>query len=405
MRLRQIFGDDLHPALAPLVAVNFVGAIAGSAMWTFSGLWALRRLHAGETRLAWAFVAGAAIAAASGYLGGHLSDHIGRRPLILAGWLGEAILASLLFLVGGHLWLGLAVFTLAGFFGSLGNAADQAMVADLVPPEWHERGYATMRVASNLGTTVGPVIGGVLLLVGSWSLLFGGAGAIALVAFFLAARFVPVRGAHAPAAPPTRGSWGVIRRDRTFIALFAAGCLSAMVYLGFETLLPISLVQQHGLAPSTWGFLVIVNPALVTLFQLRLTRRVQRYSPLSRLVLAMLLMGLPFLFLGVSAALPLVVVLLVVFVLGEMLWVPTSQGVVAALAPEDLRGAYMGAFSATFSIAFALAPFFGLLLLHAYGDTAMWAADAGVALAAAALYTAALRAPRPARRLARAGVS
>jgi predicted MFS family arabinose efflux permease len=405
MRLRQIFGDDLHPALRPLVAVNFVGSVAGSALWTFAGIWALRRLHAGETRLAWAFVVGAVLAAAAGYGGGHLSDHLGRRPLILAGWLGETVLAFSLLAVGGHVWLGLGLFTLAGFFGSLGGAADQAMVADLVPPEWHERGYATMRVASNLGTTFGPVMGGLLLLAGSWPALFAGAGTVACVGLLLAVRYIPQRGAHAPEAPPTRGSWGVIRRDRTFLALMAAGCLSAMVYLGFETLLPISLVQQHGLPPSTWGFLVIVNPALVTLFQLRLTRRVEGYSPLSRLVLAMLLMGPPFLLLGVSSAVLLVIVLLVVFVIGEMLWIPTSQGVVAALAPEDLRGAYMGAFSATFSVAFALAPFFGLLVLHAYGDTAMWAADACVALAAAGLYTVALRAPRPAERLARAGAS
>jgi predicted MFS family arabinose efflux permease len=405
MRLRQIFGDDLHPALRPVVAVTFVGSIAGSALWTFAGIWALRRLHAGETRLAWAFVVGAILAATAGYVGGHLSDHIGRRPLILAGWLGETVLAFSLLLVGGHVWLGLGLFTLAGFFGSVGGAADQAMVADLVPPDWHERGYATMRVASNLGTTLGPVIGGLLLLAGSWSALFAGAASIAAVGFLLAVRYIPARGAHAPKSPPSRGSWAVIRRDRTFLTLFAAGCLSSMVYLGFETLLPISLVQEHGLPPSTWGFLVIVNPALVTLFQLRLTRRVERYSPVSRLVLAMLLMGPPFLLLGVSSAVLLVVALLVVFVIGEMLWIPTSQGVVAGLAPEDLRGAYMGAFSATLSIGFALAPFFGLQVLHAYGDTAMWAADTGVALAAAALYAVALRAPRRAEHLARAGAS
>jgi hypothetical protein len=31
-------------------------------------------------------------------------------------------------------------------------------------------------------------------------------------------------------------------------------------------------VQTHGLAPSTWGFVVIINPAMVTFFRLRLTR-------------------------------------------------------------------------------------------------------------------------------------
>ena len=74
----------------------------------------------------------------------------------------------------------------------------------------------------------------------------------------------------------------------------------------------------------------------------------------------MLLMGLPFLLLGVSSAIPLIVFVLVLFVIGEMLWVPTSQAVVAGLAPDDLRGAYMGAFGGTAAMGFALAPFLGL---------------------------------------------
>ena len=53
------------------------------------------------------------------------------------------------------------------------------------------------------------------------------------------------------------------------------------------------------------------------------------------------LMGLPFLFLAVSSALPFVALLVVIFVLGEMLWVPSAQTVVAGLAPAEIRGAYM----------------------------------------------------------------
>ena len=44
-----------------------------------------------------------------------------------------------------------------------------------------------------------------------------------------------------------------------------------------------------------WGFLLVVNPILVTFFQLRLTRRVAGIPAARRWVVAMLLMGLPFL--------------------------------------------------------------------------------------------------------------
>jgi hypothetical protein len=75
-----------------------------------------------------------------------------------------------------------------------------------------------------------------------------------------------------------------------------------------------------------------------------------------------------------------------------MLWVPTSQMVVAALAPADVRGAYMGAFGSTAAIGFALGPFIGLQLRGAYGDDAMWAFFAGISVLAAVTGAAAVRA-------------
>ena len=82
--------------------------------------------------------------------------------------------------------------------------------------------------------------------------------------------------------------------------------LASMTYVAYETLLPISLTKSHGLDPAVWGFLVIVNPAMVTFLQLRLTRRVADVPAPLKLAVAMPLMGLPFLLLRVSAAIPLV---------------------------------------------------------------------------------------------------
>ena len=69
---------------------------------------------------------------------------------------------------------------------------------------------------------------------------------------------------------------------------------------------------------------------------------------------------------------------IVVFVIGEMLWVPTSQAVVAQLAPADIRGAYMGAFGSAPAIGFALAPLIGLQVRNSFGDEATWALFAAI---------------------------
>jgi DHA1 family multidrug resistance protein B-like MFS transporter len=129
----------------------------------------------------------------------------------------------------------------------------------------------------------------------------------------------------------------------------------------------------------------------VTLFQLRITRAVSRYPVTPRLAVAMLLMGFPFFVLEVSSAIPVVLAVIVVFVIGEMLWVPTSQAIAAALAPPDLRGAYMGAFAGAGPFGFAVGPFFALQIRAAFGNAAMWAFFALVAVAAALLGAVAVR--------------
>jgi hypothetical protein len=96
-----------------------------------------------------------------------------------------------------------------------------------------------------------------------------------------------------------------------------------------------------------------------------------------------------------------VALMILVFVVGEMLWVPTSQTIVAGLAPEDVRGAYMGAFGSMTAVGFALAPFVGLQIRAAYGDSAVWLAVASTSLLAAVMGAAACRIaiarrPRPA---------
>ena len=145
---RLVWGGDVDRALRPVLAVSLAGSIAGSTAYPFLGIWAVKHLGAGQSKLAFAYLAGAILAGSTGYLGGHWSDRIGRRPLILAGWGFQALVPVGLLAVGSHVVPGLVLLALLPVFGSLGGAADQAMVADLVAPERHEAAYASVRVTS-----------------------------------------------------------------------------------------------------------------------------------------------------------------------------------------------------------------------------------------------------------------
>ena len=382
--VRLIWGDDLDRALRPVIGVTFVASAAASTMWSFMAIWAVEELGA-KRELPFAFLIGALLAGVSGFIGGYLSDRIGRRRVLL---LGEGVMIGyplILLSLGDAKWAGLAALSVAGVFGALGGSVAQAMVADLVAPARHEAAYAEVRVAANLGVVAGPPIGGALLVLGSWSALFPAVAALSAASWLVAFRFLPHRGEFAPEGPPERGSMRVILADRPFLLFLGSAVFAWLVYVAYEVVLPVSIVDGFGYEAATWGFIVWINPLLVTLFQLRLTRVAAPVPAAPKLVVALLVMGLPFLLLVASHSLWVIVIVVTVFVIGEMLWVPTSQAVVADLAPQDIRGAYMGAFGSAPAIGFALAPLIGLQARNSFGDDATWTIFACLGVVAAAL--------------------
>src|ERR1051326_3253007 len=98
--VRLIWGDELDAAMRPLVAQGLARPLAASAGWSFLGIWAIKRLHAGQTALGLAFTVGAILGALTGYAAGHASDYVGRRPLMLVSSGGFVVLVLCLLLVG-----------------------------------------------------------------------------------------------------------------------------------------------------------------------------------------------------------------------------------------------------------------------------------------------------------------
>jgi predicted MFS family arabinose efflux permease len=365
-----LLGADHDPALRSFFLVRLITVAMFATFNAYLGLWAIRRLHASGAQVGLLYAAGAAAWFVCGPLGGALSDRVGRKLPIVAGLAGQALVY--LALVPVHdFWLGMGLAILAGIIAAPINPAGDALVADVVAEDAREEAYAGVRVAGNLGAVLGPPIGSLLLVLGSWPALVGGAGCLGLTAAAVAWRVLPNARPRA-AEQPMRHAWTALRRDGIFAILVVSTLLAYLVYIGYETALPIVAVTSFGLSPALWGLLLVINPAIVTLFQLRLTRAASSVGAPLRLLVALLLMGVPFLILIAAHGVPAIVVVLLLFVVGEMLWVPTSQAIAVRLAPEALRGAYMGAYSTSASVAWMLGPLSALALRRAYGNDAVW---------------------------------
>jgi|SRR5919109_1693825 predicted MFS family arabinose efflux permease len=388
---RAIWGSDPDPALWPVLVVSLLFAAPFSTFWTFVGVFALKRLHAGGG-IGVLFLLSFAAGIVCAYLGGQLSDRIGRKPVIAFAIAGQSAVALALLPVRG-LMLGLALIVLAAAVGAPVQSANNALVAD-VAGGGREAAYAAVRVASNLGVVIGPPLGGLLLFIGGWSAFLIGAAVLGGLAFAAALRLLPAVRVRAETHARTRENLPRIAHDVPFALLLLSTFLGFAVYVAWETVLPVVAVDSFHLAPGSWGALMMINAAIVALFQLRLTRAVENVSEATKLALAMPLMGFSFLLLVVSGSPAMLVVVTIVFVAGEMLWIPTSQSLAARLAPEAIRGAYMGAFTASAGAAWTIGPLIALEIRSAGGNTAVWVAFAAASLGGALAGTLASRAAR-----------
>jgi MFS family permease len=127
---------------------------------------------------------------------GSLSDRIGRRRLIIGGWLVYAAI-YLGFALAGEGWQVWMLYVAYGFYYGMAYGTATAMVADLVPENLRGTAYGTYHATIGILAFPASLIAGILWQgAGSWSgfgpsapFLFG--GILALIAALLMALWMP----------------------------------------------------------------------------------------------------------------------------------------------------------------------------------------------------------------------
>jgi predicted MFS family arabinose efflux permease len=384
----RIFGGEVDPALKPVLVSVGLGALGQFAFFGFFALWAISERGAPATQVGLAYACSALAAVGGSLLGGRVSDRIGRQPVIVAGASVQALAPALLLVPDLPILASYGVLVTMGLSQPVRGTAQRALLADLVADDRREEAFGAFRVVLNAGATLGPVLGAALVS-WSWAPLFAGI-TVAFALSSLAALRLP----ESSRRPTTTGpppSMLPLLRDRAFLAVFVATIAGWCTYSAFELLTPISLTQSHGLEPATWGLLYAMNPIVIVVLQLRVTRWTSAASRGARLAAGVLLMGTPYFALEVNDTLAVVVAVLLVVVVGEMLWAPASEALVAGMAPPGLRGVYLGTANAASWAGMALAPAIGLQARAAFGERGMWLLVAAIAVVGAALYLLAAR--------------
>lgn len=93
---------------------------------------------------------------------GHMSDRVGRKPVLITGLLGFAVSFLLFGLAQHSLWLMYFARVIGGGFSGAVTATAMAYIAEVTSIEDRTRGMAFAGAAIGLGFIIGPGVGGLL---------------------------------------------------------------------------------------------------------------------------------------------------------------------------------------------------------------------------------------------------
>jgi predicted MFS family arabinose efflux permease len=400
--------DEIRPRLAsrvlqrylnvpsrmlPILALSFLSSFTLALRVDFVGIWALDHVGAVAAALGIAYLVNAVLEAPSSVVAGWLVSVRSRRAVYVGSALANAVVPALFIAVDGHALAALVVMTIAGATDSFGWVALSVSIADETDEADLDAAYSAQRVVGAAGLAAGPLLAGLLLLVG-WDALWTGACLCGLFTAAVAVRVMPSpRPGGIRKDDAKRPSWRFLR-DRVFLGLYAAGAIAYLVLFAYEIVFPIAFTADGLISPARLAFIIGLNPALVIVLQTALTRAVAAWPPRTTLVVGPLAMALPALLLLVDRSLWTIVLVLALGAVGEMIWSPASSAVAARLAPPDARGPYIGTLATTYSFGIALAPLAGLTARDQLGSAALFAAVGLAGACSAVLYAVVARSPR-----------
>jgi MFS family permease len=270
---------------------------------------------------------------------GVLADRYGRRAVLV-----PCLVAFGLFGVLNGLSPTWEALLLLRLLQGVGGAGLINLAVVIISDHWSGIERAR-RVAQNaavltVSLAVFPPLGGGLTELGGWRLSFAPYALALLTAGTIWRRLDPAR----PSEPPTMraqltAARAAVRHRDVLGSISMGGVVFVLIFGLFLTAMPVHLEREFGLSAGLRGLIVAAPAASSTVAALRLGRWRGQHGAVTVLVAASTLFVAAFALIGIAPSLPVLVLGTTLYGLGEGIFIPTLQDVVAGAAPPDQRGA------------------------------------------------------------------
>jgi MFS family permease len=285
-----------------------------------------------------------------GLYGGAISDAVDRRMLYITSstlvWAatGGLLAQALLHLDNRWVLLGLVCFQTVGF--AVSSPVRGAILPRILPMDLVPAGNTLNFTMSTAGAVIGPLIAGVVLAHGGFSLAYGIDAALFTVGFYAALRLPPIPPLGEKVKPGLRAvieGLAFIAGRPVLLMSFVID-IAAMVLAMPKALFPqIAVDRFHDVGAVGWLYASIAVGSVIAGLGSGWIGRVRRQGV--ALIAAVLAWGVAVAVAGLAHDLWLAVVLLAVGGAADLVSAVYRQTILQTYAPDEMRGRLQGVFT------------------------------------------------------------
>jgi predicted MFS family arabinose efflux permease len=339
----------------------------------FLSLYLTEDLKFSYAQVGWIMSAFGAGSIVGSWLGGKITDKIGFYPVVVA-----SLFSSGVFFISFQYLQSFAVICIGIFLLML--TADALRPAIYVAvntyskPQNRTRSITLIRLAINLGFSVGPAAGGLLVVFSGYSGIFWADGLTCIIAGAMFILLLDKRqsslDSRALKALPGISPY----RDVPYLLFLFIVFLIGFAFLQLFSSIPLYYRQVYSLPETSIGLLMAVNGLVIFIFEMPAVKYIEyRNIPLFRIIsISCLLLGISFLIFNISEWAGVLIISMLFITIGELLNFPFLNRFALDRAQGSRSGDYMALFTISFSFAHLLGPNTGMQLIGKFGFRFTW---------------------------------
>ncbi|MDH5475348.1 MAG: MFS transporter [Cyclobacteriaceae bacterium] len=303
------------------------------------------------------------------WIGGEMAHKFGAYRTMIFSLVFSGVSLIILGHFNDFAWICGGIFTVA-MISDIFRPAVFVSLASYAKPENRTRAVTLIRLAINLGFSLGPAVGGLIIVSTGYISLFWIDGFTCVFAGLtillgIKEKIIKVSSNE----KDTRHSHGKILSDKTYLFFLVAMFLFSVLFVQYFSAMPVYYKGVRALTEDEVGWLLSMNGFLIFLIEMPVIYALDnpKYSKFSIMLIGSLLLASSYAVLFIQNWSGVLIIGMILATFAEMLCFPFTNSYAMQRGGAGNEGRYMAYYSMTFSLAHIIGHNFGMQVSGNYG--------------------------------------